>query len=99
MSDQYMYLFVRRDLSAPQQIVQSSHAAAYIGHRYHGETSIVLCDVPDEAGLHKVSDYLAGHEIDHEKFFEPDIEAHTAIATQPLMGDKRRLLRKFSLMR
>ena len=34
MSDrQYMYLFTRQDLPLPQQIVQTAHAAAYIGER------------------------------------------------------------------
>jgi hypothetical protein len=82
----------------PQQIVQTAHAAAYIGERYHADTNIVLCGCPDEVKLKDIADYLASKSIEHECFYEPDIDAYTAIATQPLVGDLRKPLRKFRLM-
>ena len=94
----YMYLFTRADLSKPQQIVQTAHAAAMIGERYHGQTHIVLCEARNEEHLKGVSDYLDKHNIDHEVFYEPDISAFTAIATQPLAGEYRTPMRKFQLM-
>jgi hypothetical protein len=96
---EYMYLWVRRDLSQPQQIVQASHAAAEIGRHYHSDTNIVLCDAVDELDLLNVSQYLLMNDIEHIAFYEPDIEGHTAIATQPLLGNQRRPLRRFSLMK
>ena len=95
---QYMYLFTRQDLPLPQQIVQTAHAAAYIGERYHADTNIVLCGCPDEVKLKDIADYLASKNIEHECFYEPDIDAYTAIATQPLVGDLRKPMRKFRLM-
>jgi hypothetical protein len=41
MERSYMYVFVREDLSSPQQIVQSSHASARIGELFHSDTNIV----------------------------------------------------------
>ena len=96
---QYMYLFTRQDLPFPQQIVQTAHAAAYIGERYHADTNIVLCGCSDEIKLKDIASYLDQNGIQHECFYEPDIDAYTAIATQPLIGESRKPMRKFRLMR
>jgi hypothetical protein len=98
MTREYMYLFTRTDLTTPQQIVQTAHAAAYIGKKYHADTNIVLCACEDEVKLSKIAEYLSKHQIDFKMFYEPDVDAHTAIATQPLVGDVRKPLRRFSLM-
>lgn len=44
-----------------------------------------------------ISDYLEMHGIEHEMFYEPDVESHTAIATRPLIGEERKLMKKFKL--
>lgn len=94
----YMYLFIRKDLSPPQMIVQASHAAAKIGEQYHGGTSIVLCGAENEDHLRVIADYLDQHDIAHHAFYEPDIDGHTAIATQPLTGKLRNPMKKFQLL-
>ena len=98
LENQYMYLFVRADLSKPQQIIQTAHAAAKIGEKYHGDTFATLCEANDEDHLKGISEYLDKHDIDHYCFFEPDVSAYTAIATAPLWGAARRPMRKFQLM-
>ena len=94
-----MYLFVRGDLSTAQQIVQTSHAAACIGQRFHSDTNIVLCECPNEDRLNSIAEYLNEQNIEFELFFEPDIDSHTALATQPLAGKARAPMRRFRLMK
>jgi len=95
----YMYLFIRSDLSIPQQIVQTAHAVDEIGMRYKskGTNYMVLCDAANADHLNTIAECLDKNEIDYEMFFEPDIGEYTAIATRPLIGAERRPLRKFRL--
>jgi|ERR1035437_5029096 hypothetical protein len=96
--NEYMYMFVDQRLSTPQKIIQVAHAAAKIGENYHGNTYATLCGAKDEDHLKAISEYLDTHGIDHHCFFEPDIGQYTAIATQPLKGEARYPLKKFSLL-
>jgi hypothetical protein len=102
MEHPYMYIFVRQDLTLPQQIVQASHAAHEAGHDFgkaDGSTHIVLIGIPSQAKLLATADHLDSHKIPYKMFFEPDYDTgYTAIATQPLFGDQRTPLRKFRLM-
>ena len=93
-----MYIFIRSDLSLPQQIVQSSHASAIIGEKYHSNTSIVLISCKDEDHLKSTAQYLQDHQIKFEIFYEPDVNEFTSIATEPLIGESRKNLKKFKLM-
>jgi flagellar biogenesis protein FliO len=94
-------MFVRRDLSVTQQIVQTAHAVDEIGKRYQSgdENYMVLIDVKNEQLLVGVSESLREKDIEHELFFEPDINSYTAIATRPLIGDERMSLKGYRLMR
>lgn len=100
-STPYMYIFVRKDLTMPQQIVQASHAALEAGFVYDqptGSTHIVLIGVKNQAELIKVGNRLTSCNIDHQKFFEPDYDTgYTAIATRPLFGAEREPLKRYSL--
>jgi len=44
-----------------------------------------------------ISMKLNDSDIEHEMFYEPDIQQHTAIATEPIYGDRRKFFRKFKL--
>ena len=100
MSDKYMYLFARKDLSPQQQIIQVSHAAHIIGKNQECDDvpNAVLIGADTEYDLIGIKEYLDYFDIAHEIFYEPDISQHTAIATYPLVGDERLPLRKFDLM-
>lgn len=100
MSDKYMYLFTRRDLSPQQQIIQTAHAAHIIGNKQECDSvpNAVLIGANTEFDLIGIKEYLEYFEIAHEIFYEPDISQHTAIATYPLVGDERKPLQKFELM-
>jgi hypothetical protein len=100
MSDKYIYLFTRRDLSPQQQIIQTAHAVhAMANNSSIDETpNAVLIGIHSENALLDIKDYLEENKIPNEMFYEPDIAAHTAIATYPLAGKERTPLKKFGLM-
>lgn len=100
----YIYLFVRTDLSIPQQIVQTAHAVDELNRRHehkntHNTTNhMVLCGAHSSDELFGISEHLQSHGIAHEMFYEPDIDGHTAIATEPLVGSNRLPLKRFRLL-
>lgn len=101
MDNQYMYVFVREDLSVAQQIVQTSHATYEVGSvvGLSKSPNFVLIGVKSEPHLHQVREMLQEHQIDCKMFFEPDINQHTAIATEPITGDSRKLFKKYELFK
>ena len=58
---------------------------------------MVLFSADGEDDLHKISYHLTVHGIKHHMFYEPDINAFTSIATKPLRGEQRKLMRRFKL--
>lgn len=46
-----------------------------------------------------VAQMLEDNNVEYEMFYEPDIEAYTAIATRPLIGNERSIMKKFKLKR
>ena len=97
----YIYLFTRKDLSHAQQIIQTAHAIHQIGakgDKLDGIPNAVLIGVQSEKELFDVKMYLEDNEIASEIFYEPDIDAHTAIATYPIAGKQRKRLQHFGLL-
>ena len=94
-----MYLFCRNDISHAQQIVQTAHAVDELNKRIPHDPGnyMVLCGADSEAELFGISSWLTERSIEHEMFYEPDIEAFTAIATAPLKGKDRHPMRRFKL--
>ena len=101
----YVYVFVRADLSFPQQAVQAIHAAIEAtktglipSEAVHPH--LVLCTVPDERHLIDVSNQLSSKSIKFKTFIEPDRNNEaTALATGLIPDSKRRLFRKFPLLK
>lgn len=95
----YVYMFIRDDLSHPQQIVQTAHAVEEASKKFKsdGQNFMVLCSAKDEDHLFDIGMHLAKNNIDHHTFYEPDIEGYTAIATRPLVGSDRNCMKRFSL--
>ena len=96
----YVYLFIRNDLSAPQQIVQTAHAVDELNKHcpsgsvvYH----MVLFGVEGHDELQGISRWLEEKGVHHHMFFEPDVMQHTSIATRALKGSERNIMRKFKL--
>lgn len=106
----YMFLFVRQDISKEQQAVQAAHAAfkagATIGSRIiNGDngstiadkTNFVLIGVQNEYRLKEVTNHLdSSKHVEYVVFNEPDLDnAMTAVATKPMKAHKKRFLRKY----
>lgn len=96
---------VRTDLPLPQQAVQSCHACieatkAFAIDELEDHPSVIILGVKSEEKLQQVRKYLIDHGIKHVHFYESDLEDElTALATEPIHGDRRKLFRKFQLIK
>ena len=101
METPYMYLFVREDLSVPQQIVQTSHAVNFLNHAHphNHDSHFVLCGTKSEDELIRVSEDLMMSDIKFQMFFELDINGYTAIATVPLKGNERKPMKRYNTLK
>lgn len=100
MINHYMYLFIREDLSIPQQIIQTAHAVDELNKKIEKTDRtnyMVLFSINSEKDLFNISEWLKDKQIVHEMFFEPDIQQYTSIATEPLYGNARKIFKKFYL--
>jgi hypothetical protein len=92
----HIYLWVRKDLSQAQRIIQACHAVDRLQYiRTEEVPNIVLFGVENEDNLYEIMDYLTENAVAAEIFHEPDIDAHTAIATYKVEEDRKYLFRKF----
>lgn len=99
MEPTYTYLFIRKDLTASQKIVQASHAAHNAGQRFGDHSHMVLFGINDELEMKKAALFLESKGIQFELFYEPDFDTgYTSICTQPLRGEERKPLRRFTLL-
>ena len=98
-----MYVLVRRDLVAPQQLVQACHACLEASRTFLSSDSehphLVVCGVRDERRLGHCLDRLRRAGVRFRAFFEPDLANQlTAAATEPLRGAQRRVFRDYRLL-
>ena len=97
----YMYVFVRTDMTSAQQIVQAAHVTYDAGQKFEKPEHPlhrILFGVKDEAELLKASTRIGIDNVDHCMFYEPDFDTgYTAIATEPLYGEERNVMRKYNL--
>ena len=101
----YVYVFVRSDLTPEQSLVQSSHACIEAANIFKlGELPdhphLVVLAAKNEQKLHRVRQYLIANNIRHAHFYESDIGNElTALATEPLHADSplRQLFKKYQL--
>lgn len=99
-----MYVFVRKDLSTPQQAVQSSHACIEASRAFLAgadeHPSVIIFGIKSEPKLKDIASRLEEAGVRHRVFVEPDIgDQWTAIATEPIPQEKRHLFAKYTLLR
>lgn len=100
-----MYVIVRTDLSMPQVAVQSCHACieatkAFEVEKLQEHPSVIILAAKSEAKLQQIRQFLIANGIRHVHFYEADLNDQlTAIATEPIHGEKRDLFRKFQLIK
>ena len=94
----YTYCFIRKDIPLAQQIIQAAHATQEITKKIeHPEQTshFILLEASNEEQLNTIQMKLQDKGIRHEMFYEPDVDEHTAIATEPIFGKDRNFFRKF----
>jgi hypothetical protein len=100
---EYVYVFVRQDLSNEQQLVQSAHVTLVLGNKLKHDVSqlyFTVIGVPQLVDFTKVMADLNAHGTKYEAFYEPDQgNTLTAIATHPIPKDKRGKLKDYKLLR
>lgn len=99
-----MYVLVRRDLSHPQQVVQACHASLEAARAFlspgHEHPFVIVCGVRDEPRLFDWLDKLERAGIRCRAFAEPDLDGQlTAVATEPVCGNQRRVFKDCQLLR
>lgn len=96
------YVLVRTDISLAQQMVQAVHAAAEAARDHyrpdHGIASAIVLQVPNQAALLQAQAQLHAKGIQTKLFFEPDFDmGDSALATEPVTDEQRKLLRRWPL--
>jgi hypothetical protein len=95
-------VIVRNDLTPPQQAVQAVHAALSVARQFSVplHEHVVLCAVPNERQLLRWQSKIASSGIAVCAFREPDLgNEFTALATEPVYGEDRRLFRQLQLVK
>lgn len=99
----YMYVLVRTDMELPNIIVQSAHAAYESGLAYknHADrTSIIILQVKDELRLREAYNALQSDGVQCTIYKENTLGlGYTAIGTEALTADQRKLLKKYKLLK
>ena len=96
------YVFIRKDLSDAQKVVQASHLALESGYCFGkpkcGHPSIIILAVSRDE-FDRIRLYLAKKDIKIVDFYENDISDLTGIATEPLSEEKSKYLQHFKLLK
>lgn len=100
---EYVYVFVRQDLSNEQQLVQAAHATLVLGNKLKrdvNELYFTVIGIPQLIDFRKVMNDLNTHGTQYETFYEPDQgNTLTAIATHPISKDQRGILKDYKLLK
>src|SRR6185503_178630 len=100
----YVYAFVRRDLSHPQQVVQTCHACIEVARSLlpplDEHPHLVLLGAPSEQTLWAILHRLQALGIVCKSFCDSDLDNQlTAIATAPVRGKQRRFVRRYRCLK
>lgn len=101
---EYMFIFVRQDISREQQAVQAAHATFKAGttwrHANPDKTNFVLIGVPDLEELNEVEEAFKAKDFyGFVKFVEPDLgDTATAIATAPIKEHRKSFLKQYKTL-
>lgn len=99
---QYIYVIIRDDLTVPQKTVQACHAVIESCRKHNIEfhPSVICLRVENEKKLKKAIKELTSLNISLSVFCEPDIgNSLTCIASEPVTEEKRKIFRKFQLLK
>lgn len=98
-----MYVLVRSDIPAADQIVQVGHACLAAAWQFPPPPALchlVVLSVPSQMALLSALDRLEANGIRYTLFVEPDdAMGATAACSAPIQGQARAVLRRYSLWR
>lgn len=100
--DKHIYVLVRDDLPPEQKVVQCGHALFELAKKNNEHASFVVLSGGTEQSLKNAMSHLVDNGISFKIFREPMSPysgSITAIATEPLDGSRRLLLRGYNLLR
>jgi hypothetical protein len=97
-------VFVRRDLSLPQIVVQASHACIESAKAFLPEDlehpHLVVLSAKDQAFLYKIAKKLDACSVKYKMFIEPDRDNEaTSLATEPIFEDKRKIFKNYQCLK
>ena len=99
----FMYVIVRTDMELQNIIVQSAHAAYESGlayKNYADRTTIIVLQVKSELYLREAYNMLQRKNIRCTMYKEHSLGlGYTAIGTEALTHDQRRVLKKYKLLK
>jgi hypothetical protein len=101
---EYLFIFVRQDISKEQQAVQAAHATFKAGTIYrHADadrTNFVLVGVPTLEELNEVEESFKAKDFyGFVKFTEPELgDTATAIATAPIKEHRKGFLKQYKTL-
>ena len=103
MSQDYVYVFVRKDLSYPQICVQSIHAVIEHCKNFspyeNVHPNVIVFEVEDEESLILEMNKLSNKGVDLVPFYEPDINnSLTSFACKTVSGLNRKTFSKYKLL-
>lgn len=103
---EYMFFFVRQDLSPEQQLVQTAHVALVAGQRMFSpeantrEIYFCVIGVENQEELVRAADLLNDHGISLQGFREPDLgNSLTAICSAPILRHKKGFLSHYKTLK
>lgn len=105
----FVYIYVRTDIPPVQQLIQAAHAAHEAGIMFgkhdseDGKDNIshfCVFAVTNEERLFWIHKRFMQKDIGFHMFYEPDFNmGYSAIATEPLVGERRTLVPNNQLLR
>lgn len=99
----FLYIFVRKDLSKAQQVVQSMHAAFESGLKHDQKLdhpSVVLLELKDKDDAKMAYNIFKEMDFNINPFFEPYYNNElTSFAIQNIKEEEKFLFKKFKLLR
>lgn len=101
---EYMYVAIRRDLTIPQQVVQSVHAAIEASEYLHKSAdqhpSVVVLGVKTEKALQGFKEFAQKENFDFKEFREPDRNNElTSVAVYPVDENQKKAFKRYQLLK
>lgn len=106
LNDKYIYVFVRQDLTIPQQLVHTNHAVYEMAKSFDDVLdkihvpALIVIGVPNEKSLFKTQGKLLDNNIWHYGWGDeehPELGVLLTIATVPLDLETKKVLNKYLL--